>query len=99
MQGFVGNFVWDVGAVKIRSINMVPAGRDRFAKDGHSGVRIFGRPEHARTGQLHCAISQPMNSEERAGKSEIAAEFSFIFYATGFHIIPYLITVYKYCRM
>jgi hypothetical protein len=89
MQSFLDNLVGDVRAVEVGGVNMVYARRDRLAKDGEGGVRVLGRTINARAGELHRAVTHPLNSEERAGERERAAEFSFILCAACFHIHPF----------
>ena len=93
MQSFLDNLVGDVRAIEVGGVNMVYARRDRLPKDGESSVRVLGRTINTRAGELHRAVTHPLNSDGRAGERERAPEFSFIRCAACFHIQPFVLCV------
>lgn len=40
---------------------MIHPGGDGFLQNANGGVGIFWRPEHAGAGELHGAVSKPVN--------------------------------------
>jgi hypothetical protein len=77
VQGLPDDLIGDVWAVIVGRIDMVHAGRDGFAEDGDGTVRILGRPPYTRAGQLHRAVTYPLDRQRRAREGELAAEVVF----------------------
>ena len=61
MERFADQLIGHMRTVKIRGIDMVYPGLDGSLQDAHRLLGIFRRAEDAGAGQLHRAITQPIN--------------------------------------
>jgi hypothetical protein len=74
IERLLDNLIHHVRAVKIRSVDVIYAGGDRFAQHGDRFVGIGGWAEDSRAAQFHGAVAHAVHGECGVGKSESAAE-------------------------
>jgi hypothetical protein len=75
MDRFANELVRDVGAVEVAGVDVVDTVRDGLSQHGERSVAIFGRSEHAWTGELHRAVPDAIHTmvseRKRSGLADI----------------------------
>ena len=71
VERFADELVRDVRAVEVARVDVVHPTRDGLAKHGQRRAMVLGRAEHARSGELHGTVTEPLHGAvaegERAG--------------------------------
>ena len=75
MQRFANDLVGNVRAVEVARIDVIDPARDRFSQDGDRRGPVFRRPEDAFAGELHRAVTEPVDAppseRKRAGETSV----------------------------
>src|SRR5579864_150043 len=61
MKRLADELVGDVWAVKVAGIEVIDTARHCLAQDSECARSILGRTKHARPGELHRAITEPVD--------------------------------------
>src|SRR3984957_16705775 len=61
MQRLPNDLVGHMRPIKVAGVDVIDAARDRFAQHRDRGSAVLGRPEPARSGELHGAVAKPVH--------------------------------------
>jgi hypothetical protein len=75
MERFADELIGNVRAIVVARVDVIDPARDRLAQHGDRAVAVPRRPEHARSGELHRAVAEPLHDTvaelERSGFADI----------------------------